>query len=148
MLLLKLQDDLTSSLKARNQIRVDTLRLAISEIKNAAIDKHEDLNDEEILSQMKKMVKKLKESLEMFRTGGREDLVTEHEQQIAILAEYLPAEMTDAEIEAAIDDIVRQNLDAVTAQPKMLMGLAMKQLSSRADSQRIMPLLNKKIASL
>ena len=68
MLLLKLQDDLTSSLKARNQIRVDTLRLAISEIKNAAIDKHEDLNDEEILSQMKKMVKKLKESLEMFRT--------------------------------------------------------------------------------
>ena len=74
--------------------------------------------------------------------------MTEHEQQIAILAEYLPAEMTDAEIEAAIDDIVRQNLDAVTAQPKMLMGLAMKQLSSRADSQRIMPLLNKKIASL
>jgi uncharacterized protein YqeY len=148
MLLQKLQDDLTTSLKAREQAKVDTLRLAISEIKNAAIDKHGELTDEEIISQMKKMVKKLKESLEMFQTGGREDLVNEHKEQIAILAEYLPAEMTDVEIESAIDDIVVENSDAVKANPKMLMGLVMKQLSSKADAARIMPLLNKKIASL
>lgn len=148
MLLQKLQDDLTTSLKAREQARVDTLRLAISEIKNAIIEKHADVTDEEILSLMKKMVKKLKESLEMFQTGGREDLVNEHKEQIAILAEYLPAEMSDMEIGAAIDDIVVANRDAVAANPKMLMGLVMKQLSSKADAKNIMPLLNKKIASL
>jgi len=148
MLLQKLQDDLTTSLKAREQARVDTLRLAISEIKNEAIEKHADLTDEEILSQLKKMVKKLKESLEMFRTGGRQDLVAEHEEQIAILAQYLPAEMSDTEIENAIEDIFSQNQEAVTANPKMLMGLVMKQLATKADSARIMPLLNKKIASL
>ncbi len=148
MLLQKLQDDLTTSLKAREQARVDTLRLVISEIKNAAIEKHGDLTDEEILSQMKKLVKKLKESLEMFQTGGREDLVTEHQEQIAILSEYLPEEMSDTKIESAIDDIANQNRDAVAANPKMLMGLVMKQLSSKADAQRIMPLLQKKIASL
>lgn len=148
MLLQKLQDDLTTSLKAREQAKVDTLRLAVSEIKNAAIDKHGELTDEEIISQIKKMVKKLKESLEMFRTGGREDLVNEHIEQISILAEYLPAEMSDIEIESAIDEIVDKNSDAVKANPKMLMGLVMKQLSSKADAARIMPLLNKKIASL
>lgn len=148
MILEKLQDDLTTSLKAREQARVDTVRLALSEIKNAAIEKHADLTDDEILSQLKKMVKKLKESLEMFRTGGRQDLIAEHEEQIAILSQYLPAELSEAEIEAAIESIFQQNKDAVTANPKMLMGLVMKQLASRADSARIMPILNKKIASL
>lgn len=148
MLLQKLQDDLTISLKARDHARVDTLRLIISDVKNAAIDKHSDLTDDEVLSHIKKMVKKLKEALEMFRTGNRQDLVVQHEEQIAILNEYLPAEMSDSEIEAAIDTIINENRAAVTAQPKMLMGLVMKQLSSKADAQRIIPILNKKIASL
>ena len=148
MILAKLQDDLTSSLKARKQERVDTLRLALSELKNLSIDKHADLSDEEILANLKKMVKKLKEALEMFRTGHREDLVAQHEEQIAILSEYLPEEMSDQEIENAINDIVAQNAQTIQANPKMIMGIVMKQLSSKADPQRIMPLLNKKIASL
>jgi uncharacterized protein YqeY len=141
MLNQKIQDDLMTSLKAKDTQRVEALRLLKAEIKNAEIESGAPLDDEQIVAVVKKYVKKLREAIEMFEKGGREDLVHENRAQEAILSTYLPAEMSDEELAVAVQKIVDGNQELFQKNRNALIGIAMKQLSSQADPQRILKAL-------
>lgn len=138
MLTQKIQDDLTASLKAKKTDRVETLRMLMADIKNAQIEKGSDLDDSEVLKILKKSVKKLRDAADMFKKGGRTDLAAENEAQEKIFAEFLPEEMSDEALRAAIDEVIAENQDLFDKNPNAVIGIAMKKLSDQADPQRIM----------
>jgi uncharacterized protein len=110
-----LRDDinkaLTEAMKAKNERAVSTLRMVNSSLKNADIEARgagkPALGDAEVLSLLQKMIKQRQESVELYQKGGRDDLVKQEQEEIGIIAAYLPKQMSEAEMTAAIDAAVK-----------------------------------------
>ena len=111
-----LRDDMNNALKeamkAHNERAVSTLRMVNSTLKNADIEARGTgkpaLGDAEVLAILQKMIKQRQESVEMYKKGARADLVKQEEEEIAIISAYLPKQMSDAEMTAAIDAAVAE----------------------------------------
>lgn len=110
-----LRDDinkaLTEAMKAKNERAVSTLRMVNSTLKNADIEARttgKPLGDAEVLAILQKMIKQRQESVEMYRKGGRDDLVKQEEEEIAIISAWLPKQMSEAEMAAAIDAAIKE----------------------------------------
>ena len=111
-----LRDDinkaLTEAMKARNERTVSTLRMVNSTLKNADIEGRGSgkraLGDAEVLGILQKMIKQRQESVELYQKGGRQDLVTQEQEEIAIISAYLPKQMSEDEMKAAIDAAVTE----------------------------------------
>jgi hypothetical protein len=105
-----LRDDINKALieamKAKNERKVSTLRMVNSSLKNADIEARgtgkPPLGDAETLALMQKMIKQRQESVELYQKGGRADLVKQEQEEIAIISAYLPKQMSDDEVKAAI----------------------------------------------
>jgi uncharacterized protein YqeY len=110
-----LRDDINKALieaqKAKNERVVSTLRMVNSTLKNADIEARGGskpaLGDAEVLSILQKMIKQRQESVEMYKKGARADLVKQEEEEIAIISAYLPKQMSDAEMTAAIEAAIK-----------------------------------------
>lgn len=142
MLKTKIQGELTDALKSGQANKVETLRFLMSDIKNEEINSRKELEDDEVLNIIKKSVKKLIDASALFEKGGRSDLVEQNKLQIDILSTYLPAQLSDEELESEVKKLISENQDAYNSNPKSIIGIAMKSLSSRADPQRIMKALS------
>ena len=107
-----INDALKEAMKGRDKRRVSTLRLVNSAVKNADIEARGQgrgpLSDEELLSLLQKMIKQCQESVELFEKGGRLELAQQEREEIAIIAAYLPQQMTEAQMRAAIDAAVAE----------------------------------------
>jgi uncharacterized protein YqeY len=111
-----LRDDinkaLTEAQKAKNERTVSTLRMVNSTLKNADIEARGSgkpaLGDAEVLAILQKMIKQRQESVEMYKKGDRPDLVKQEEEEIAIISAYLPKQMSEAEMAAAIDAAIAE----------------------------------------
>jgi uncharacterized protein YqeY len=111
-----LRDDINNALKdamkARDERRVSTLRLVNSTLKNADIEARGQgkapLADEEVLSVLQKMIKQRQESIVLYEKGGREELAQQERDEISIISAYLPKQMSDAEVRAAITQAIAQ----------------------------------------
>ena len=102
---------LTEAQKAKNERTVSTLRMVNSTLKNADIEARttgKPLGDAEVLSILQKMIKQRQESVEMYKKGARPDLVKQEEEEIAVISAYLPKQMSDAEVSAAIDAAIAE----------------------------------------
>ena len=125
--------DLKEALKEGDEIRKGTIRLLMSVVHNAEIEKGEPLDDAGVLGVIAKQVKQRRESAEEFRKGGRQDLVDKEEAEAVILQKYLPPAMSRQEIEAAARKVIAE----VGAQGPRDMGKVMgpltAQLRGRAD---------------
>ena len=111
-----LRDDinkaLTEAMKARNERAVSTLRMVNSALKNADIEARgagkPALGDAEVLPLLQKMIKQRQESVVLYEKGGRDDLVKQEQEEIAIISGYLPKQMSEAEMAAAIDAAIAE----------------------------------------
>jgi uncharacterized protein YqeY len=111
-----LRDDINNALKeamkAKNERAVSTLRMVNSTLKNADIEARgagkPPLADAELLPLLQKMIKQRQESVELYQKGGRADLVKQEQEEIAILTAYLPKQMSDAEMKAAIEAAIKE----------------------------------------
>ena len=123
-------------MKAREQVRLDTLRGVLSAFTNELVAKRrkpdEILADEDVLTVIKRLVKQRKDSIEQFQAGGRADLADEEKAQLAILEKYVPAGATREEVEkVAKAKIIEFGADRSKA--GQLVGAVMKELKGRAD---------------
>jgi len=111
-----LRDDinkaLTEAMKARNERAVSTLRMVNATLKNADIEARGQgkppLGDAEVVGVLQKMIKQRQESVELYQKGGRQDLVKQEQDEIAIISGYLPKQMSEAEMAAAIDAAIKE----------------------------------------
>jgi uncharacterized protein YqeY len=111
-----LRDDINNALKdamkARNERTVSTLRLANSALKNADIEARGNgkppLTDADVLAVLQKMIKQRQESKELYEKGGRPELAAQEGEEIAIITAFLPQQMSEAEMQAAIDAAIKE----------------------------------------
>jgi len=104
----KIQKEIHSALKNRDQTKVVTLRSALSKLKDRQIEKQEKLEESEELKVIHMLVKQHKESIAMFKDGGRDDLVEKEKAELKILEKYLPSMMSENEVRQLISDIIKE----------------------------------------
>ncbi len=114
-------------MKSGDKRRVATLRLLLSTLKNEKIQAQRDLTGEEVEAVLRRSVKQRKDSIEQYGRGGRQDLVDAETEELAILEGYLPKGLSEAEIEAALKEVIREK--GLSSQKDV--GLAMKELMAR-----------------
>ena len=148
MLKQKLQADQLTAMKAGARMQLDTIRYIVAQIKNKEIALQRELTDEETLSVLQKVKKELNESIDSFQKGNRADLVAEYKKQLDIVAQYLPKELSDSELETAVADLIEKNRPAYEKNPKSIIGICMKELRGKADSSRIMATIQKKLGAV
>jgi uncharacterized protein YqeY len=138
----QLQADLTAAMRARDEVRVATLRMALAAITKAQVagKEHVTLSDSEVVAVLRSEMKKRHEAADMYDTGGRADRATRERDEAAVLAEYLPPAMD----EAAVDTIVAEevaNAQAAGATGGKAMGMVVNAVKARvgdgADGARI-----------
>lgn len=146
MLRQKIQDNQIAALKTGDKIKLGILRFILAQIKNKEIDKNPpaggELNDDEILVVIKKIIKELKESIDAFEKGGRKDLIDNNKRQLEIASAYLPAEINDEQLKNEVGKIIRENQTVFDSNRKAIIGICIKQLKSKADPGRIMKVLS------
>ena len=132
-----IQETLKKALKQQRRAEVATLRLLLSEIKNAEIAQQKPADDNKVLDIVVKEVKRRRESIEAFKRGNRSDLVAQEEAELSVLMSYLPEQMSREEIVAA----ARQAIDAVGAKGLSdrgrIMSHLMPQLKGKADGKEV-----------
>ncbi len=143
----KVRDDLGQALKQHDGTRVSTLRLVLSEAKNAEIARHRALDDGEFLAVISKQAKQRRESIALFKKGNRLDLVTREEEELDILGQYLPQQMSREEIMR----VVQEAVDAVEAKGMKdrgrVMSRLMPQLRGKADGKEVSDIVSELLSS-
>jgi len=123
----RIEEDVKAAMKAGEKRRVSTLRLLLAKLKNERIQAQRALTDEDVEAVLRREVKQRKDSIEQYGKGGRQDLVDAETEELAILEGYLPKGMSDAEVEAAIREVIREKNFSSSKD----VGLAMKELMAR-----------------
>ena len=105
----RIQSDLVSAMREKDELRLSVLRMTKSALKHKEIDKMRPLDDMESLQVLQTLVKQRRESVEQFRQGGRNDLADKEAREIAIIEKYLPAAPSDAEMHAAMEQAISES---------------------------------------
>ena len=125
----KLQNDLTSSMRARDEIRSSTIRMILTSIKNeeVAVKEARDLSDAEIITVLSREAKKRREAAEAFDQAGAKDRADQERAEGEIIAEYLPAQLSESEIK----ELIKAAIAETGANSPAQMGLVMKSLQPK-----------------
>ena len=137
----KLNDDVKTAMKARDQVRLDTVRMLLADVKNQIIAKMGELDEAEELALLSKHKKQREESIVAFRGGAREDLAKNEEAQLAILMTYLPKQLDRAEVEAIIKGIVTEVGATSKKDMGKVMGKLMPQVKGRFPGDQVKALV-------
>lgn len=140
-----IQSDLRGAQLARDEIKVSTLRLLLSEIKNAEIAKGAALSDEEFISIVQKEVKKRKEAAAGFRSGGREETALKEEAELKILEEYLPVQLSNEELTRLIEEIITEVGASSISDMGKVIGAVMGKVKGGADGATVSNLVKQKL---
>jgi len=143
-----LQEDLKKALKQQQSIQIATLRLLLSEIKNAEIAQQKSADDSMVLDAISRAAKRRRESIEAFKQGNRSDLVAQEEAELDVLMSYLPEQMSRDEIIT----VVRQIIDTVGAKGPgdkgKVMSQLMPQLKGKADGKEVNEIVTEALANI
>jgi hypothetical protein len=104
----RIQEDVKSALRAQERDRLGVLRLISAAIKQKEVDERIDLNDEQVLAVLDKMVKQRRESIEQFEQAGRNDLVTKERYELELIQTYLPDPLGQEELDALIQSAISE----------------------------------------
>jgi len=130
-----LESDLREALRRKDELRKTTLRLAIAAIHNEEIAKGRELDEGELIAIVAKEAKQRREAAEQFAKGGREDLVAREEQELQILLDYLPAQLSEEEITARAREVIGELGASSPAQMGEVMRVLMPEMKGKADGQ-------------
>ena len=131
----KLNEEMVTAAKAKDKIRLSAIRLLKTAVHNKEIELMRPLQEAEIMQLLSAMVKQRKDSIEQFAKGGRKDLVEKEEAELKVVQEFLPAQMSDEEVEALIKKAIAE-AGAVSAKDMgKVMKILMPQITGRADGK-------------
>ena len=144
----RIRQDLTAAMKAREVLRVSTLRLILSEIERKEKEKGLPAEQEAIIQILYTMIKKRKEAIELFIKGGRQDLADKEEKEIPIIESYLPQQMHEDEIrQEVLTTITEQGVRSVKELGKV-MGVLSKKLAGKAQGSAISRIVKEELQKL
>ena len=135
----RLTEDMKQAMKDKEagKLKLSVIRMVRSAAKNVEIDRRKELDDNELLDVVAKEVKMRRDSLDEFRKAGRPELLAVLEQEIAILMEYLPEQMSEAEVRALVTQAVADAQAASAKEMGKVMALLMPKVKGRADGKLV-----------
>ena len=133
----RLEAAMRDAMRARDEQRTQTLRMAMAAAHNLKIERRRDLTDEEVVDVLTRQVKQRRESIEMYRAGGREDRAAAEEAEAAILAEFLPEQLGEDEVEALARAAIAATGASTPADLGRVMGRLSPQTRGRADGRLV-----------
>jgi uncharacterized protein YqeY len=131
----KIDNDLIRALKAGEKEKATVLRGLKSDIKYKNIEKGKELTEEDMIDVLSSVAKKIKDSIEQYEKGGREDLVEKEQRELEILQEYLPQQLSEAELRAIIEESIKESGAETPQQMGMVMKVLMPKIKGRADGK-------------
>ena len=129
----QLKDQQKLAMLARDKARLGAIRLLMAEIKQREVDSRIELNDEDILAVVTKMVKQRRDSISQFEAAGRQDLADKESAEIVVLQEFLPQQLTAEEIAVLIEQAITESGAAVMADMGKVMAVLKPKIQGRAD---------------
>ncbi|HDX8359514.1 TPA: GatB/YqeY domain-containing protein [Aeromonas hydrophila] len=129
----QLKDQQKLAMLAKDKARLGAIRLLMAEIKQREVDTRVELNDQDILAVVTKMVKQRRDSISQFEAAGRQDLADKESAEIVVLQEFLPQQLTAAEIAALIEQAIAESGAAVMADMGKVMAVLKPKIQGRAD---------------
>lgn len=139
----RLSEDLKSAMKTGDTLKVSVIRLAISEFRNTEIAKGHAITDEESLEVLTREGKKRRESIEQFEKAGRADLVEKESAELRILADYLPQQMSEAEVTGIVQEVISELQATSKADKGNVMSALMPKVRGRADGKLISQIVDR-----
>jgi uncharacterized protein YqeY len=129
----RLQEDMKTAMRAGQKERLSTIRLILAAVKQREVDERITLDDSQVIAALEKMGKQRRESIAQFESGGRSDLVAKETAELAIITAYLPARLSDAELDALIQAAIKQTGAATVKDMGRVMSVIKSQAQGRAD---------------
>lgn len=129
----QITEDMKAAMRAKDSGRLATIRLLTAAIKQKEVDERIDVSDEQVLAIIEKMIKQRKDSISQFEAGGRQDLADIEKAELAILSTYMPAALSDAEVQAEVALAVSAVGAAGPQDMGKVMGILKPKLAGRAD---------------
>jgi hypothetical protein len=133
----RINDDIKTAMKEKNNALRDALRLLSSAMKQIEVDERKELTDEDVIKIIQKQVKQRNDAMTQYRDAGREDLYEKEASEAAIFETYLPKQLSDEELEKAIRAIITETGASSMKEIGKVMGAASKSLGALADGKRI-----------
>jgi len=142
----RITEDMKNAMRAGEKERLATIRLILSAVKQREVDERITLDDSQVLAAIEKMIKQRKEAIVQFEAGGRADLVAKETAEIAILQAYLPAQMSDGEIDALIAEAIASTGAASIKDMGKVMGVVKAKAQGRADMGAVSARIKQKLS--
>ena len=136
-----LSEDMKSAMRAKDSEKLATIRLINAAIKQREVDERIELGDDQVLSVIDKMIKQRKDSITQFEAGGRQDLADKEKSEITVLAAYMPAQMSEAEVQAEVAAAVTQAGASGPQDMGKVMAVLKPKLAGRADMTAVSALV-------
>jgi uncharacterized protein len=142
----RISDDMKAAMRAKDAPRLSAIRLLLAAIKQKEVDERIDLDDAAVLGIVEKLIKQRKDSIEQFSKAGRNDLVDKEQRELELLSGYLPQQMSDAELAAAIDAAVAESGAAGPQGMGKVMAVLKPRIAGRADMGKASALVKQRLS--
>jgi len=142
----RITEDMKSAMRAKDTLRLGTIRLLLAAMKQREVDERIELDDAAITGIIEKLIKQRRDSISQFQTAGRQDLVDGEQAELAILQAYLPEPLSAGEIDAAVSAAVAESGASSVKDMGKVMALLKTRLAGRADMGQVSALIKAKLA--
>ena len=148
---LRITEDMKTAMRAKDTVRLGTIRLLLAALKQKEIDERIELDDAAlgnpiIGSIVEKLIKQRKDSISQFQAAGRDDLVAVEQAELVVLQAYLPEQLSAAEVEAAVVAAIAESGATSAKDMGKVMGLVKPKLAGRADMGQVSALIKARLA--
>jgi len=133
----QIQEDMKTAMRAKEAARLGTIRLLLAAMKQREVDERIELTDTDVLTIIEKMIKQRKDSITQYESGGRQDLADVEKAEMDILSGYMPAALSDAEVQAEIDAALKETGAAGMQDMGKVVALLKGKLAGRADMGKV-----------
>ena len=146
MLKTRIQDDVKAAMKAKDKDRLVTLRLITAAIKQREVDDRAELNEEQVLAILEKMIKQRRDSIAQYESAGRQELADQEKSEIAIIETYMPEGLSEEEIAELITQAISETGAESMRDMGKVMGLLKPKMQGRADMGKVSGLIKQKLS--
>jgi len=143
----RITDEMKSAMRAREKERLGVIRLVLAAIKQREVDERIELDDTQVLAVLDKMVKQRRDSIEQFEAGGRADLADQEKFELELLQTYLPAGLSESEIDALIDEAISTTGASSPRDMGAVMGVLKPKMQGRADMGAVSKMVKDRLSA-
>ncbi len=141
----KINEDMKTAMKAREADKLGAIRLLQSELKRKEVDERIELTDDMVLAIIEKMLKQRRDSIEQFTAGNRPDLVAKEEFEVSVLSAYMPAQLSDAEVNAILEGVIAETGAASAKDMGKVMNALRPKVAGKADMGKLSGLVKTRL---